>query len=113
MAEWPFFLQPVLRNTGQTKKRTRNSKEMLKPTYFGIKDEQGSKIQIKELYNNGHFLTVEAFNQKFKTKINSLNHRTLKNVMEENLTLKNNTRMNTEETEMEPHWISSITKLFH
>ena len=86
---------------------------MLKPTNFGLKDEEGSKIQIKELYINGQFLTLEDFNNKFKTKINSLNHRTLEKVMEENLSLKNNTRINTEETKMEPHWISSITKLFH
>ena len=86
---------------------------MLKLVNFGLKDENSSKIPIKELYNNGHFLTVEEFNQKFNTKINSLNHRTLEKVMEDNLILKNNKRIETEETEMEPHWISSITKLFH
>ena len=44
--------------------------------------------------------------------MNSLNHRTLERVMEETLVLKDNTKIDMEETEMDSHWISTVTQLF-
>ena len=54
-----FYNQTILRRTGPNIKKTRSSKEMLKPAQFGLKDEYSSKIPIKELYNNGNFLKIK------------------------------------------------------
>ena len=87
--------------------------ETLKPIDIGLKEDYCSKIDIKSLYSNNVFIMVDEFNQKFNTNINSLNHRTLKNIVEDNLWTKEGTRVDTDEVKREPHWISTVPQLYH
>ena len=45
--------------------------EMLKPNHIGLKEEMSWKVDVKSLFSNNVFITIDEFNMKFGEKINT------------------------------------------
>ena len=69
-------------------------------------------MDVKSLLNDNIFVPIDIFNAKYGTKINTLIHRSLKNIMESNLQTKEGTRLDTSEQKVDSHWIFTMSSLF-
>ena len=85
---------------------------MLKPNHSGLKEDMRWKVDVKSLFNDNIFISIDEFNAKFGAKINTLSHRSLKKIMESNLQSKEGSRLDTSEQKVNSHWIFTMSRLF-
>ena len=76
---------------------------MLKPNHIGLKEEMSWKVDIKSLYSNNMFIWIDELNRKFGAKLNTLNHSSLKNIIESNIKTKDVSRLDTNEQKVDSH----------
>ena len=72
-----FYNLSILKKTGSLKKN-HNSKEMLIPNHYGLKEEYSWKMDLKSMFSNSNFIPHDELNNKYGLKLNFLNYISLK-----------------------------------
>ena len=66
-------------------KKDHSLKDLLVPSYYGLRDEVSWKMDLRSLFNGTAFLTHDELNLKYGTKMKFLNYMSPKETLESNL----------------------------